>query len=131
MHGMNADSAQPPVGSILTAAPHRTLFFAGLLSLLAATAWWALHLCARYHGWPLFALVLHPAPIWAHAYLMLFAVFPTVFFGFLYTVFPRWMNGPLVTRTEYVSTALLFAGGTLVWLVGTFAAGPGCCWLAC
>ena len=46
-----------------------------------------------------------PAPIWAHAYLMLFAVFPTIFFGFLFTVFPRWMNGPLVTRAEYVATA--------------------------
>jgi uncharacterized protein involved in response to NO len=125
MHGMNANAPRAPVGSILTAAPHRTLFFAGLLSLLAASAWWALHLCARYHGWPLFALVLHPAPIWAHAWLMLFAVFPTIFFGFLFTVFPRWMNGPLVTRTGYVATAGLFSGGTLVWLVATFSGGPG------
>ncbi|HEX6572189.1 MAG TPA: NnrS family protein, partial [Steroidobacteraceae bacterium] len=59
-----------------------------------------------------------------HAYLMLFAVFPTMFFGFLYTVFPRWMNGPLVTRTEYVATALLFVAGTLLWLVGTVAGSP-------
>jgi len=121
---MKPDASRTPVGSILAAAPHRTLFFAGLLGLLAASAWWALHLCARYHGWPLFALVLHPAPIWAHAYLMLFAVFPTIFFGFLYTVFPRWMNGPLVTRTEYVSTAVLFSGGTLAWLFATFVGGP-------
>jgi uncharacterized protein involved in response to NO len=55
---------------------------------------------------------------------MLFAVFPTVFFGFLFTVFPRWMNGPLVTRTEYVTAALAFTAGTLLWLAGTFVGGP-------
>jgi uncharacterized protein involved in response to NO len=120
---MNSNAPTAGLGSILAAAPHRALFFTGLLSLLAASAWWALHLCARYEGVPLFALVLYPAPIWAHAYLMLFAVFPTIFFGFLYTVFPRWMNGPLVTRSEYVATAVLFAAGTLVWLAATFAGG--------
>ncbi len=113
-----------PGRAALLAAPHRTLFFAGLLSLLLASAWWALHLVARYTGAPLFALVLQPAPLWAHAWLMLFAVLPTLFFGFLFTVFPRWMNGPSITRTEYVATAALFAAGTLLWLAGTFAGPP-------
>jgi uncharacterized protein involved in response to NO len=54
---------------------------------------------------------------------MLFAVLPTMFFGFLFTVFPRWMNGPPITRNEYVTTAALCAAGTLLWLAGTFA-GP-------
>jgi uncharacterized protein involved in response to NO len=126
---MNAP-APSSAGLPLVAAPHRTLFFAGLLSLLLATAWWGLHVVARYYGTPVFALVLNPAPIWAHAYLMLFAVFPTIFFGFLYTVFPRWMNGPLVTRTEYVATALLFVTGTVLWFAGTVA-GPPWLLLAC
>lgn len=126
---MNSTPSAPTVVPLLS-APHRTLFFAGLLSLLAATAWWGLHVVARYYGTPAFALVLQPAPIWAHAYLMLFAVFPTIFFGFLYTVFPRWMNGPLVTRPEYTATAALFAAGTLAWLVGTLA-GPPWLLLAC
>ena len=122
---MNAPA--PAEGGLpLVAAPHRTLFFAGLLSLLIATAWWGLHVVARYYGMPAVALVLQPAPIWAHAWLMLFAVFPTMFFGFLFTVFPRWMNGPLVTRTEYVTTAALFVTGTLLWLIGTLA---GSAWL--
>ena len=118
------ESNVPAPGRLsLLAAPHRTLFFAGLSSLLAASVWWGLHIVARYTGAPLFALVLQPAPIWAHAWLMLFAVFPTMFFGFLFTVFPRWMNGPLITPTEYVTTAALFAAGTLLWLAGTFV-GP-------
>ncbi|HET7204564.1 MAG TPA: NnrS family protein [Steroidobacteraceae bacterium] len=120
---MNAPTASPTRVPLL-AAPHRTLFFAGLLSLLAATAAWGLHLAARYYGTPALALVLQPAPIWAHAYLMLVAVFPTIFFGFLFTVFPRWMNGPLVTRREYAATALLFVAGTSSWLVGTVAGSP-------
>jgi uncharacterized protein involved in response to NO len=112
-----------PGSAALLAAPHRTLFFTGVLSLLLASVWWGLHIVARYTGAPLFALALQPAPLWAHAWLMLFAVFPTMFFGFLFTVFPRWMNGPPVTRTEYVTTAALFAAGALLWLAGTFT-GP-------
>jgi uncharacterized protein involved in response to NO len=127
---MRATDSTGSERSPLLAAPHRTLFFTGLVSLLAASLWWALHLVARRVGAPLFALALQPAPIWAHAYLMLFAVFPTMFFGFLFTVFPRWMNGPLVTRTEYVATAALFATGTLLWLAGTLA-GPALLLLAC
>jgi uncharacterized protein involved in response to NO len=34
------------------------------------------------------------------------------------------MNGPLVQRTEYVPTAVLFSAGTLAWLAGTFVGGP-------
>ena len=123
MTPMPASNVPAPGSVALLAAPHRTLFFAGLLSLLAASVWWALHIVARYTGAPLFALVLQPAPLWAHAWLMLFAVLPTMFFGFLFTVFPRWMNGPLVKRNEYAATAALFALGTLLWITGTFV-GP-------
>lgn len=120
---MSSNDTMASPGIPLLAAPHRSLFLAGLLSLLLASAWWGMHLVARYTGVPLFALVLRPAPLWAHAWLMLFAVFPTVFFGFLFTVFPRWMNGSPVRPLEYVTTATLLASGTLLWLVGTFT-GP-------
>jgi uncharacterized protein involved in response to NO len=121
---MNPPPTSPTESLPLFAAPHRTLFFTGLLALLLGTAAWALHLAARYAGGPVFALALQPAPIWAHSFLMLFAVFPTIFCGFLFTVFPRWMNGPAVTRGEYVATAALFALGLLLWLYGTFAGSP-------
>ena len=64
---MPESNVPAPGSAALLAAPHRTLFFAGLLSLLAASAWWGLHIVARYTGAPLFALALQPAPIWAHA----------------------------------------------------------------
>ena len=48
----NDPTASPEIP--LLAAPHRTLFFAGLVSLLAASTWWGLHLLARSTGTPVF-----------------------------------------------------------------------------
>jgi uncharacterized protein involved in response to NO len=103
---------------ILTLAPHRIHFLAGMASLLLASAWWAMHLVARYTGSPLAALDLQLAPIWAHSFLMLFVVLPTFMFGFLFTTFPRWMNGPAVPRAYYVTTATLLGLATPCWLAG-------------
>ena len=108
--------------AVLTAAPHRFAFLCGLASLLAASLWWGLHLVARYSGTPLFALDLAVAPIWAHSFLMLFTVLPTFFLGFLFTTYPRWMNGPLVPRRAYVAAPLLLTAGTVCWLVGVHTA---------
>lgn len=107
--------------TIVTAAPHRLLFFCGMSNLLVASAWWALHLLARYTGMPLNALDLRVAPIWAHSFLMLFTVLPTFFFGFLFTTFPRWMNGPAVPRAAFVPVALLLTLATVTWVAGTHA----------
>jgi uncharacterized protein involved in response to NO len=117
---MNDSPTPAPTWSMLTAAPHRLHFFCGLAALVAASLWWALHLVARYVGAPIFALDLTIAPIWAHSFLMVFAVFPTVIFGFLFTVYPRWMNGPLVLRGVYLASATLLSVGTIAWLAGTY-----------
>lgn len=115
---MNQESTTPSTFAVLTAAPHRLMFFVGMTNLLLASAWWALHLVARYTGVPLFALDLTVAPIWSHSFLMLFTVFAAFFFGFLYTTFPRWMNGPLVPRGAYVATGALFGVAAPAWIVG-------------
>ena len=103
---------------VLTAAPHRLAFLCGLVHLLAGSLWWGAHLLARYAGWPLFALDLTIAPIWAHSFLMLFVTLPAFFCGFLFTTYPRWMNGPPVPRGAYVSAPLLLTAATLCWLAG-------------
>jgi uncharacterized protein involved in response to NO len=113
----------PPRWLVLTAAPHRYAFLCGLASLLAASGWWGLHLLARHTGTPLWALDLAIAPVWAHSFLMLFAVFPTFFLGFLFTTYPRWMNGPLVPRAWYVAAPSLLTAATAAWIVGVHA-GP-------
>jgi uncharacterized protein involved in response to NO len=108
----------PSRWQVFTAAPHRVAFLCGIASLLAVSAWWSLHLQARYSGRPIFALDLALAPIWAHAFLMLFTVFPTFFLGFLFTTFPRWMNGPPVSRRAYVAAPLLLTAASGAWLAG-------------
>ena len=102
----------------MTAAPHRFGFLCGLASLLAASLWWGLHLLARYTGSPLFPPDLAVPPIWAHSFLMLFTVFPTFFLGFLFTTYPRWMNGPQVPRSAYIAAPLLLTAATCGWLLG-------------
>jgi uncharacterized protein involved in response to NO len=97
------------------------MFFCGMANLLLASAWWLTHLVARYTGFPLFALDLKTAPIWAHSFLVLFTVFPSFIFGFLFTTFPRWMNGPPVPRGAYVATGTLLTTGTLAWIGGVHA----------
>jgi uncharacterized protein involved in response to NO len=118
---MNPDRKTASRWSVLTAAPHRLAFLCGFGSLLLASAWWAFHLLARYGLAPAAALDMQLAPIWAHSFLMLFTVFPTFFLGFLFTTYPRWMNGPLVSRRAYVVTPLLLTGATFAWLIGVHA----------
>ena len=120
----NESPAKRNLWGTVTAAPHRLAFLCGLVNLLAGGTWWGLHLMARYTGFPLFALDLAVAPIWAHSFLMLFTVFPTFFFGFLFTTYPRWMNGPLVSRPAYVAAPLLLTAATLCWLVAIHASPP-------
>lgn len=115
---MGSTTAADARAAILTAAPHRTMFFCGLLNLGLASLWWAVHLWARRTGVPLFALDLQIAPVWAHSFMMLFVVFPAFFFGFLFTTYPRWMNGPLVPRGIYVATGVLLACATPLWILG-------------
>ena len=102
----------------LSVAPHRVMFFTGMAGLMASSLWWGLHLLARQTGTPVSMLVLQTAPIWAHTFIMLFVVFPAFFFGFLFTVFPRWMNGPPVPQTAYVATGSLIAAAAVLWLCG-------------
>lgn len=101
----------------LTAAPHRPFFLGGALQLLLAMGWWLVDLGGRYGGWypPIAWSVASPD---AHAFLMLFGIFPFLMFGFLMTVYPRWMNGAPVERRFYVPAFLLMAAGMLAFYPG-------------
>lgn len=106
----------PSVGQ-LAAAPHRVLFFVGALNVLAAMAWWALWLADARWGIVGFA----PPPVhagWAHAFVMQYQVLPPFIFGFLLTVFPRWMSLTELGRWHYVPVGVGLLGGQLVFLAG-------------
>ncbi|MBP7369884.1 MAG: NnrS family protein [Arenimonas sp.] len=103
----------------LATAPHRLLFFIGASNVLLAMAWWSLWLIdAR---WQLFGLKQPSMPAgWMHAIIMQYSVLPPFIFGFLLTVFPRWLNLPALTKWHYLPIGLGLLGGQLLILAGMF-----------
>ncbi len=103
--------------ALLASAPHRLLFLAGSVAVLLSMAWWAVELTwMRFGlgGWP------QPSvpPGWAHAMLIQYGMFPLFMFGFLLTVFPRWLNRPSLPRSRYVPVAGCVFGGYVLANVG-------------
>lgn len=102
-----------------TSAPHRMMFFAGAIQLVLPVLFWAVELIGRHTElWSPLA-VLIPAT-WAHGFIMLYGVFIFFIFGFLMTVYPRWMNGELIPKESYISTFAWMTVGMLVFEAGIF-----------
>jgi len=101
----------------LVQAPHRLMFFIGAGNLLLAMLWWTLWMAsARWSGW-----TMPQSPIyagWLHAFIMQYLVLPSFIFGFLLTVFPRWMGLAPPQRWHYVPVGAGLMGGQLAILLG-------------
>ncbi len=107
----------PSALRVFSAAPHRMLFFPGAVQLLLVMFLWLVELGGRHGG--LWVAWQWSLPAWqAHAFLMIYGVFPFFIFGFLFTVYPRWMSGPLVPAGRYSAVAALLAGGWLLFYAG-------------
>lgn len=106
-----------PALRLLAAAPHRLLFCIGAANVLLAMLWWASWLATK--RWGLLAL---PDPVvpagWMHAVIMQYHVLPSFIFGFLLTVFPRWMNLPALAPRHYVPVGIGLLGGQVLTLAG-------------
>ncbi len=98
------------------AAPHRMMFVAGMLVAVAGGLWWAASLLGRL--WPVLMPPAQVAPTWAHAWLMVFGALGPFIFGFLFTTFPRWQNGPEPRRGVYVPVFGLLITSFLLALGG-------------
>ncbi len=114
---------QPALYSLLkqiAAAPHRLMFFIGAFQVIAAMAWWTAWLLAT--RWQLWSM---PQPAvwagWMHAIVMQYQMLPPFMFGFLLTVFPRWMGLPSVPRSTYVMVGACLFGGEVLTLIGLFS----------
>jgi uncharacterized protein involved in response to NO len=121
---MNSLDSQPALHGValrlLAAAPHRLLFFVGAANVLLAMGWWTLWLIdARWQ------VVGMPQPAvfagWMHAIIMQYQVLPSFMFGFLLTVFPRWMSLPPLARRHYVPVGIGMLGGQALTLAGLLA----------
>ncbi|MBI5890719.1 MAG: NnrS family protein [Nitrosomonadales bacterium] len=103
-----------------TAAPHRVMFFGGALQTVAVMLWWLYELVTRFGiaGQPASWAIIPSA---AHAYLMIYGLFPFFMFGFLMTVFPRWMGSPEIPARHFLPAFLLLMPGAAGFYVGLFA----------
>jgi len=106
---------------LLADAPHRLMFAIGAANVLLAMLWWAVWLVDV--RWQLPGL-RQPAVYagWLHAIVMQYQVLAPFMFGFLLTVFPRWMGQRELTRWHYVPVGVGLFGGQLLTLAG--ALGP-------
>lgn len=116
------NSLPPDLARLFAQAPHRLLFLAGALAVLASMAWWAATLVAA--RWPAFAMPPAPSPAgWAHAIAMQYQVLPLFMFGFLLTVMPRWTNTQPYSARHYLPVSGLMLAGYLATLAGLFGSG--------
>lgn len=111
-------SARPTASfSWLLRAPHRLMFFVGASNVLLSMLWWTLWLVSARWGissMPQSAVYAG----WLHSLLMEYLMLPSFIFGFLLTVFPRWMGQPDLQPCHFVPVGLALAGGQLAILLG-------------
>src|SRR5690606_15327709 len=106
---------------LLANAPHRLMFAIGAANVLLAMLWWAAWLVDIRWQFPgLRQPVVYAG--WLHAIVMQYQVLAPFMFGFLLTVFPRWMGQQELTRWHYVPVGVGLFGGQLLTLGG--ALGP-------
>lgn len=108
---MSRPAGAPPRSrwQVFTAAPHRVMFFAGMVQGVLALGWWLVDLLGRYAGWYAPIAWAVPAP-WAHAVLAIYGFLPFFMFGFLMTAVPNWLNVK-VPRSFYLPAMLLMLAG--------------------
>lgn len=100
-------------------APHRLLFAVGAANVLLAMAWWTVWLIdVRWRAVSLAQPAVYGG--WIHAIVMQYQVLAPFMFGFLLTVFPRWMGLDDLRRRQYVPVGVGLLGGQLFTLAGAF-----------
>jgi uncharacterized protein involved in response to NO len=109
--------AQP----VLFAAPHRSMFLAGGVTLLAGFALWALEMAARAGVFPSLPWAVPSG--WMHAMVVLAGVFPFFMFGFLLTAMPRWQGMEDLSAAQWLWPWRLLAGGWAVAFAGLLLPG--------
>ena len=121
---MSAIAPFPKSPVWLAVAPHRAMFAVGAANLCLSMLWWALWLIDLRWG----LLGLPQPPLYAgslHALILPYMVFAPFIFGFLFTVFPRWMPVLAYNRWHYLPTAGSLLLGQLLLLSSTFSGSLG------
>jgi uncharacterized protein involved in response to NO len=108
-----------PFWETFTSAPHRMMFFAGTVQLLLPLLIWSIEVTGQHSQlWsPLNTII---PTTWAHGFIMLYGVFIFFIFGFLMTVYPRWMNGTQIDKETYIASFVCLSTGMLMFQTGLF-----------
>jgi uncharacterized protein involved in response to NO len=102
-----------------SAAPHRMMFFGGMLQLVLTIAWWLTELLSMYGLVGDLRTNFLPST-WLHAFLMMYSLFIFFIFGFLMTTYPRWMRWQVIPYKRYVTTFLFLIASILVIYTSLF-----------
>ena len=94
------------------------MFFAGAVQTVLVMLLWLAELLGRAGLSPSLPLVM--TSTWVHTFLMVYGLFPFFIFGFLFTVYPRWMGGPVVPVSRYVIAFAFLAAGMILFYAGLF-----------
>jgi uncharacterized protein involved in response to NO len=94
------------------------MFFPGAMQAVLIMLLWLAELWGRAGWWAPLPTVIPST--WAHAFLMLYGLFPFFIFGFLLTVYPRWMGGSIVPRAQVVGAFVFLAAGMILFYAGLF-----------
>lgn len=116
-----SDQAMSPaerwLGHVVFAAPHRLFFLIGTLQLVLSVVFWLIVLSGLYlRAVPIVPLSANATS--AHLFLMLYGLFTFFVFGFLTTVFPRWLATAAIERARYVAIAGLLTAGIVGYYLG-------------
>ncbi len=87
--------------------------------MIAVMLFWGTELIGRYTALWAPPHTNVPAPF-AHLFLMLYALFPLFFLGFLMTTYPSWMKGKPIPRRRYVRSFILLVAGLVLFYAGLF-----------
>ena len=109
---------------ILFAAPHRLPFLTGSVNLLVLAAWWLWQLAALHAGGTALPQGDLP-PVLLHGPAMLFLILPPFAFGFLLTVFPRWMGFPDLNARDFGPVSALLAAGSVIFQAALWLGSDG------
>jgi len=105
---------------VFSVAPHRMLFFGGMVQLILTIAFWWIELVGRLTVslWSPLQTVIPST--WAHAFILFYGLFPFFIFGFLMTTYPRWMGKTFIPYRHYGTAFFLFISASLLFYLGLF-----------
>ena len=105
---------------LFLAAPHRLPFLTGTTGIAGLALWWTAYLSALFFDSPLPAQTELPGTL-LHGPVMIYAAFAPFIFGFLLTVFPRWMSQADLTAMQFGPVAGLLFFGVLLIIAGIWS----------